>query len=504
MRARQTLAGLTALLLTVAATGLGTVRAAAEPIVGGPKAHLRGAFGPIIGWPLIPLHAMLMPDGRVLSYGTDEQGQQTGLFVYDIWDPSRGTGADSHFVLPNTTGTDLFCSAQTLLPTTGEILLAGGDETVDGERNYGSAGTTVFDPSTDTMRAEAPMAWRRWYPTLVTMASGDVLVVGGRDTPTTPILTPELYTPGQGWRALAGARSSAAFGASGMNWWYPRAFLTPRGRVAVLTHTGGIHLLNPSGNGGITGAVATIPTGHRALPAVMYAPGKVLSVRSSRKVALVDLNPATPTVSLTGLVSQGRLWSNATVMADGRVVLTGGSTGLNQLTGVAYHAELWSPASGAWTRGASAQTERLYHSISLLLPDGTVLTGGGGAPGPATQLNAEIYYPPYLFRTDGSGQLAARPAITAAPTWLQRGQPFTAQVGAGQTIRRVTLVRTGSVTHSLDADQRHLELPFSQAGSVLTVTAPASGFLAPPGAYLLFAIDAKGVPSVGRIVSLGT
>ena len=148
MRARQNLARLTALLLTVAATGLATSReATAEPIVGGPKAHLRGAFGPIIGWPLIPLHAMLMPDGRVLSYGTDEQGQQTGLFVYDIWDPSRATGPDSHFVLPNTTGTDLFCSAQTLLPTTGEILLAGGDETVDGERNYSSAGTTIFDPA---------------------------------------------------------------------------------------------------------------------------------------------------------------------------------------------------------------------------------------------------------------------------------------------------------------------------------------------------------------------
>lgn len=501
---RPILAGWTAVFLLVAAGGIGTARpAAAEPVVGGAKAHLRGAFGPLVAWPLIPLHAMLMPDGRVLSYGTDEQGQQSGLFVYDIWDPSRGTGPDSHFVLPNTTGTDLFCSAQTLLPTTGEVLLAGGDETIDGERNYGSAATTIFDPGTDSMRSEAPMTWRRWYPTLVTMASGDVLVVGGRDTPTEPILTPEIYAPGQGWRALPGARSSAAFGTRGMNWWYPRAFLTPRGRVAILTHTGGIHLLNPAASGRISAVVAKMPQGHRALPAVMYAPGRVLSVRSSLQVALVDLNPATPTVTLTRPVSQVRLWANATVTADGRVVLTGGSAVLNELTGAAYQAELWSPATGAWTRGAAARTERLYHSISLLLPDATVLTGGGGAPGPKTQLNAEIYYPPYLFRTDGSGQLAARPVITATPTWLQRGQPFTVQVGAGQMIRRVTLVRTGSVTHSLDADQRHFELAFTQAGTVLTVTAPASGFVAPPGAYLLFAIDAKGVPSVARIVSLG-
>jgi hypothetical protein len=35
---------------------------------------------------------------------------------------------------------------------------------------------------------------------------------------------------------------------------------------------------------------------------------------------------------------------------------------------------------------------RLYHSTALLLPDGSVLTAGGGAPGPVKNLNAEIYY----------------------------------------------------------------------------------------------------------------
>ena len=49
---------------------------------------------------------------------------------------------------------------------------------------------------------------------------------------------------------------------------------------------------------------------------------------------------------------------------------------------------------------------RLYHSAALLLPDATVLTLGGGANGPQLNLNAEIYYPPYLFNADGTPRAA--------------------------------------------------------------------------------------------------
>jgi hypothetical protein len=483
--------------------GPGAREAAADPILGGAQAHIRGAFGPVIGWPLIPLHAALMPDGRVLSYGTDEQGQQTGLFVYDIWDPSLGTGGSSHLVLPNTTLTDLFCSAQTVIAATGELLLVGGDETIDAVRNYSSAGTTIVEPATSLIRAEAPMAWRRWYPTLVTLSDGNVLVVGGRDAPGVPTITPELYTPGQGWRTLGGAKSAAAFGANYANWWYPRAFLAPTGRVGIVGHDGKIFTLAATGSGSITRATANAPAGHRALPTLMYAPGRVLALRASRKVSIINFSKAAPTVAATANVSAIRYWSSTTVLADGRVLLTGGSSAVNKLTGVSYHAEIWDPATGLWTRGASAKQPRLYHSISLLLPDGTVLTGGGGAPGPRTQLNAEIYYPPYLFKGDGSGQLADRPTIVAAPDRLTRSAPFNLTVGAGRSISRATLVRIGSVTHSLDTDQRHLGLTFSQSGDIVTAIAPGAASIAPPGYYLLFVFDTQGVPSLARIVGLG-
>jgi hypothetical protein len=34
------------------------------------------AFGPVISWPIIPIHVVLLPNGQVLSYGTDQGGNQ--------------------------------------------------------------------------------------------------------------------------------------------------------------------------------------------------------------------------------------------------------------------------------------------------------------------------------------------------------------------------------------------------------------------------------------------
>src|SRR6476659_9580329 len=63
-----------------------------------------GGWSTLAKWPLIPLHAILLPDGRVLSYGGNSGGQQTGRFIYDVWSPSQGMAADSHWTLRHTTG----------------------------------------------------------------------------------------------------------------------------------------------------------------------------------------------------------------------------------------------------------------------------------------------------------------------------------------------------------------------------------------------------------------
>jgi hypothetical protein len=236
-----------------------------------------GRFGAAFGWPLIPLHAALLPDGRVLSYGTDESGRQGGKFNYAVWDPTLGTGSDSHLLLPNTTGTDIFCSGQIVLPRTGEVLLTGGDRAINGARNYSTADVNFFDYLTNSMRKGAQsMAHPRWYPTVTTLTDGRVLITGGRDdiVSTTAIATPELYDPVFGWRSLTGATNNAAYGTA--NWYYPRAWSAPDGRVFVAAIGGRTFFVDPSGNGAIAETPLALTAGGHWHPSVMYRPGRIL------------------------------------------------------------------------------------------------------------------------------------------------------------------------------------------------------------------------------------
>lgn len=473
--------------------------------------YQRGSFGAVVSWPLIPIHAALLPDGRLLTYGSDGKGNQTGQFTYDVWDPSKGTGAASHLTLPNTTGADTFCSGQIVLPVSGAVLLTGGDRTVNGVRNYSINDVNLFDWRSNALySAQAPMAFLRWYPTVLTLANGSVLVLGGRQTPEvagvskeTWVATPEVYTEGIGWRSLPAVASDDAYGAR--NWSYPKAWQAPNGQVFIATKWGGTYYLDPNaaaGAGQLTRTPLNLAESDDYLPAVMFAPGKILSFRKLNRAVVIDLNGATPTSSSTGGVGMDRYHGSATVMADGKVLVSGGSMVSNVALGVAYTSRIWDPAKKSWTTTPSAKKMRLYHSVSLLLPDGRVLLGGGGAPGPQTNLNAEIYTPPYLYKQDRTATLATRPGITSAPQTAAWGARINVGVDVAG-VSRVTLVKTGSATHTVDFDQRFLPLIHTASGTQLSVTMPANANLAPPGYYMLFVFNSAGVPSVARIIKLG-
>src|SRR6516162_11354126 len=102
------------LLSAAVALTVNTLASAQIP-VGGSGANVTGTFGPVIQWPIIPIHMVLLPDGRVMSYGTDQNGNQGAQFIYDVWNPTLGTGTSAHSVLPNATSTDIFCSSQSLM-----------------------------------------------------------------------------------------------------------------------------------------------------------------------------------------------------------------------------------------------------------------------------------------------------------------------------------------------------------------------------------------------------
>jgi hypothetical protein len=141
---------------------------------------------------------------------------------------------------------------------------------------------------------------------------------------------------------------------------------------------------------------------------------------------------------------------------------------------------------------------RFYHSIALLLPDARVLVAGGGRFGGTAvddMLNAEIYSPSYLFK-------GSRPVISSAPNVISYNSNFSVSTTNAGQIAKVSLVRLGSVTHHFNIDQRYLSLSFQTSSNALTVQAPTNSTTAIPGYYMLFILDANGIPSVASILKL--
>ena len=456
-------------------------------------ANVKGMWSPVYNWPLISVHAVLMPDGRVMTYGTKSDGTQTGNFIYDLWD---GAGAPDagHQTLANSTGTDIFCSSQLLLPSTGNVFIAGGDNwTGTATTNTGNNNSNLLDRGTNVLARGLAMNRARWYSSSITLLNGETYTQGGSGGTDRP----EIRGLDGTFRLLTGADTNS------LDFMYARNFIAPDGRVFGYDSNGRMYYVNPAGAGAVT-LLSQFGAAYRGndASAAMFRPGRILQFGGASNGAIViDITGSTPVVTPTQSMSSQRRLVNATILANGKVVATGGSQVFNELTGVNNIAETWDPQTGQWTQGAVGNRARLYHSNALLLPDASVLVAGGGAPGPQNNTNVEVYYPPYLFTSNG--QLAPRPTITLAPTALEIGKTFSVDVGNATGISRVTLIKTGSATHSWNMEQRFLDLTFNVSGSRVTVQAPTRAADAPPGYYQLFVFDPAGVPSISHILRIG-
>ena len=472
---------------------------AAFTFTGDARAHKRGDWSEVLDWPFMPIHMMLLPEGKVLSYGTGASGSGPA-FIYGVWDPADA----SQMVLDVTTETDIFCTAQAVIPGTSQVLLAGGTTELDGNSEDGSSADINFFSLDDYSLEKSPrqMLAGRFYPTITTLANGEMLVHGGRSEPGEPVLTPEVYTPGLGWRELRGATSEDAY----RIWYYPWSFLAPDGRVFFTGDHYGMWFLDTEGEGELEFAGERPDGVWRASgSAVMFEDTKILITGGQSKgvshdsAVILDIAEGEVAFGEAAPMRYARSEHDLTLLPDGTVLASGGSAIRNELEGVAYEPEIWDPKTDTWTTMKAEAKPRLYHSATLLLPDGRVLSGGGGRPGPVTNLDAELFYPPYLFKQDGSGELAKRPKITALEQ-AEYGEAFRVKVEG--EVSRVTLLRGGSVTHAWNMEQRFYELDFSREGDTLRVSAPEQPEVAPPGYYMLFVLDEAGVPSHGQSVML--
>jgi hypothetical protein len=494
----------------------GTIRAIdfAAPDVYAPStpptaaAASQGWWSSLGGWPIIGMHLSLLPDGRVMNFGSGSSGAQGAQFVYDVWNPKAGLGARSHLTLPNTLGTDIFCSAQSLLPN-GQLMLAGGDGRESGI-NSGIRKTTLFNPQTNELNdAGVQLKTARWYATQVQLASGRVLAIGGTDDAYKSAWVPEIYTHGSGWRSLPGLASLNV--TSG---YYPRAFVVGQKGVNadvvyLVAYNRRIYKLgidDNQGAGSLQDTGVSLPADASwDKPVAPVGSNAVMMALNDGQTVIVRFpwDPAgKPLVDLSGQMSQVRSWGNFTTLPTGEVLATNGSAVYNQLNGVAHHAEIWKPTTRTWTPLAKEMRPRLYHAASMLLADGRVLSTGGGAPGPLLNMNAQVFSPPYLFASDGSA--AVRPRIISAPSTLGAltGKDVSIGVDNAADVSRVSLMRLGSVTHSFNMGQSYQTIPFeATSAGTLSISVPTNRGVT-PGFYLLSIVNRAGVPSEGKVVRI--
>jgi galactose oxidase len=432
-----------------------------------------GSWSAPISWPIVGVHVVLLPNGKVLAIGRKGSPR--------VWDPAKGTFT----TVPSSTW--LFCAGHALLPD-GRVFLAGGHIS----DNHGLPDITLFSPSGNTWSSSGRMARGRWYPTTTVMGNGDVVIIAGRDEAGLEVEIPEVWSNGSVRRLTAAPRTLP---------YYPRAFLAPDGRLFVAGSSRPTRFLSTSGSGAWKAGPTRLFGAREYGSAVMYDDGKILYAGGSRTTntaEVIDLNAASPVWKWTGSMAHARRHLNLTVLPTGEVLATGGvgGTAFNDLSSAVRAAELWNPTTGQWTTLAGNAIVRGYHATSLLLPDGRVLhAGSGDGAGAPNQLNAEIFSPPYLSR-------GSRPVISSAPTSVNYGSQFRVLTPQAGAITRVSLIRLGAVTHAFDENQRFQRLTFRADATGLTVTTPTSRNRTPPGHYMLFILNGNGVPSVARIIRI--
>jgi hypothetical protein len=437
---------------------------------------LVGEWSPPMAFPVSMTHAHLLPTGKVMFFGEFDEG----LMPPQLWEPD--TGALSNLPLPEY---NIFCSGHSYLAD-GRLLLTGGHE----ESHVGYPYVSIFNPFTLTWSRTQSMNDNRWYPTNTTLQNGDVVVLSGETHAAgTSNPLPQVWEARTGtWRNLTTAIQDLPY--------YPRMFLAPNGKLFFSGPWRRSRWLDPEGTGTWYDGPLSGYNGRAYGSAVMHG-SKVLIIGGgsppTATVEEIDLAAPSPTWMVRAPMAWPRRQLNATLLPDGKVLVTGGSSGsdFDDETLPVKVPELFDPSTNTWTKLAPAAEYRGYHSTAVLLPDGRVLTGGG-----RNRRTAEIFSPPYL-KQDGP-----RPTIQAAPAVITPGTSFFVQTADVAQVARVTLLALGSVTHAFDQHQRFLELPFTAATEGVNVTAPVNNLAAPPGYYMLFLLDGRGVPSVARIVKV--
>lgn len=508
---------------------------------------------------VVAIHAALLPSsptGEIVyfagffSESADGKTEAGRSFRYDC---ATGNVEELVFEDDQIGGKNLFCSGHAQLGD-GRWLVAGGSAwdapIIEAHQEGHPGGATgirecfVYLPrarewrkveSLHTQPGSDVRGGGRWYPTLVTLADGQVLAIGGHPLAGGADMadsrhnnnTPERYSPsGDTWKLMEEEVTATA----GDQDYYDRLHLAPTGHVFFSTIAkihGDTRLFDPytgkfanSGygkhlDGAYDDPTCLASTTSVILPILHSDPGHFwILTCGAGKPERIDLKANPPKWLAAGNRDPfpgGELPVRAHVLAimlpTSQVFVGCGMRPTDPPTGV-MEPEIYTPAidwgtgtgtytedEGTWETlaGEPATVPRGYHSTALLQPDGTVWTAGSTHSGvdltnpdaATNELRIQIYRPNY------GGN---RPAIDRAQASIAYGETFTVRMTSNTAVHRVVLIRCGSFTHAFDGDQRYLTLSFTQSGSALTVHAPSSSTLAPPGTYMLWVLRNQTTP----------
>lgn len=482
---------------------------------------LPSSWGGAITLPLVPTAAAHLPDGKVLMWSADSPnyaggtGGVDGNTVTTVFDPIARKASDA---VLTSLGHNMFCPGLNLLPT-GKVFVNGG---------VSSRKTSIYDPVTQTWGTSDLMNIPRGYEASTTLSDGSVFTLGGSWNIATPDFRlgdkyGEVWTPGAGWSILSnvpdiiGPDPAGAYRGDNHMW-----LVAAQNRwVFYAGPDATLRWIDTKGAGQI------VPVGQRGDDtfsingnAVMYDIGKLLTLggaaaydggvaKASAFVIDISAGPAVaPVVRKVQPLAYSRGFVNSVVLPNGQVIAIGGQAVPVPFTDdqSVLVPELWDPTTEAFTRLAPMSVPRNYHSEALLLPDGRVMSSGGGLCGSSCNTNhpnVQILTPPYLLNPDGTN--AARPTIATSPASATNGS--TIAVSTDMPIRSFALVRMSSSTHSVNTDQRRIPLVARQVSSgggyAYSLSIPSDSGVAIPGNYMLFAMNANGVPSVAKIIRIG-
>ena len=246
--------------------------------------------------------------------------------------------------------------------------------------------------------------------------------------------------------------------------------------------------------------------------AIMYdaVAGRILTLEGSRDYAgsrstsnahqiIIDALDKPVSALVLKSMHTPRMYHISVVLPDGTVFVTGGQTMGASFTDFnsVLTPELFNPAGNTFIELAANVIPRNYHSVSLLLLDGTVFNEGGDLCGDCiyNHFDAQIYTPQYLLNGD------ARPVIKSVfKAVVAVGGTFTATIDIA--VSKWSLIRYGSVIHIINIDQRRILLTPGPSNGSLTYRfkLPGDSGIVLPGYYMLFALNSKGTPSVAKTI----